>query len=58
MKSQDKPKVEEDRLKMKEKLDKVCSRMDIEPGLVFSLSYMFYVSKGLNDIRMVYNALL
>ena len=41
---------------MKEKLDKVCCPMYIEPGFVFSPSHMFYVSKGLNDIRMVYNA--
>ena len=56
MKRKDKPKLEEDRLKMKEKLDKVCSRMYTKPGVVFSLSHMFYVSKGLNDIRVVYNA--
>ena len=30
--------------------------MYIEPGVVFSLSHMFYVSKGPNDIHMVYNA--
>ena len=52
---QDKTKTEEDRLKIKEKLDKVRSRMYIEPGLVFSLSHVFYVNKGLNDIHMVSN---
>ena len=51
---QDKATTEEVRLKMKEKLDKVRSCMYIEPGLVFSLSHMFYVEKGLNDICMVY----
>ena len=55
---QDNAKIEEERLKMKEKLDKVCSYMYIEPGIVFSLSHMLYVSKGLNDIHMVYNASL
>ena len=41
---------------MKEKLYKACCLMYIEPGLVSSLSHMFYVSKGLKDICMVYNA--
>ena len=53
---QDPVKTEEDRLKMKEKLDKVCSCMYIGPGIVFSLSRMSYVNKGLNDIRLVCNA--
>ena len=52
---QDKPKIKEDRLKMKEKLDKVRSCMYIKPGIFFSPSHIFYVSKGLNNIRMVYN---
>ena len=42
-KPQVKPKEEEDRLKMKEKLDKVCSQMYIEHATVFSLSHIFYV---------------
>ena len=32
--------------------------MYIGSGVVFSLSHMFYVSNGLGDIRMVYNATL
>ena len=55
-KPQDSAKKESDRVKMKKKLDKVRQRFYIEPGPVTSLSHMFYVPKGLEDIRMVYNA--
>ena len=54
-KPQDPAKKESDRVKMKNKLDKVRQRLYIEPGPVASLSHMFYVPKGLEDIRMVYN---
>ena len=40
---------------MKAKVDKVRSRDYIEYGWVKSLTHMFYVEKGLTDIRMVYN---
>ena len=50
--------MEQNRLKTKEKLDKVCSRIYIEPGIVFSLSRMCCVNKGLNDTRIVYNTTL
>ena len=37
------------------KVSKVRRRRYIDVGLVLSLTHMFYVSKGLHDIRMVYN---
>ena len=40
---------------MKKKVDKVRKRLYIDPRTVLSLNHMFYVRKGLNDIRMVYN---
>ena len=40
---------------MKTKLDNVRQRRYIEMGLVSSLTHMFYVAKGMEDIRMVYN---
>ena len=40
---------------MKNKVDKVRKRLYIEQGTVLSLTHMFYVRKGLNDIQMVYN---
>ncbi|KAL7468881.1 hypothetical protein ACHAXS_009127 [Conticribra weissflogii] len=52
--AQQAPKSEENRLKIKEKVDKVRARMYIEPGNVVSLTHMFDVPKG-TDIRMVYN---
>ena len=51
----DPEKTEEDRTKMKNKVEKVIKRMYIESGTVLSLTHMFYVRKELNDIRMVYN---
>ena len=48
-------KTEEDQTKMKNKLDKVRKMLYIEPGAVLSLSHIFYVYKGLNDIQMIYN---
>ena len=54
-KPQDPPKRKEDGAKMKAKVDKVRSRDYIEYGWVKSLTHMFYVEKGLTDIRMVYN---
>ena len=48
-------KIEEDQTKMKNKVEKVRKRLYIDPGTVLSLNHMFYVRKGLNDIRMVYN---
>ena len=52
---QGKAKCEEDRLKMKAKVDKVWKRKYIECGTVLSLTHMLYVPKGKQDIRMVYN---
>ena len=40
---------------MKNKVGKVRKRLYIEPDTVLNLTHMFYVRKGLNDIRMVYN---
>ena len=55
LRPQDPAKTEEDRTKMKKKVNKVRKRFYIDPGKVLSLTPMFYVHKGLNDIRMVYN---
>ena len=52
---QDTAKTEEDRSNMKNKVVKVRKRLYIEPDTVLNLTHMFYVRKGLNDIRMVYN---
>ena len=52
---QDPSKTEEDRTNMKNKVGKVRKRMYIETGTVLSLTHIFYVRKGLNDILMVYN---
>ena len=41
---------------MKNKVDKVRKILYIKPGTFLSLTHMFYVRKGLNDIRMVYNS--
>ena len=49
------PKIEEDRTKIKNKVDKVIKRLYIYPGTVLSLTHMFYFREGLNDIRVVYN---
>ena len=54
----DPSKTEEDRTNMKKKVGKVRKRMYIDPGTVLSLSNMFYVCKGLNDIQMVYSGTL
>ena len=51
---QDPAKTEEDRTKMKNKVDKVRKSLYIDPGKVLSLNHMFYVRKCLNGIRMVY----
>ena len=48
------PKRKEDGVAMKAKVDKVRSRDYIEHGWVKSLTHVFYVEKGLTDIRMVY----
>jgi hypothetical protein len=42
--------------KMREKLDKVRKRRYIAPGFVASLTSFFAVPKGIDDIRMVYDA--
>jgi len=52
---QAKPKTSVEGKKMKEKLDKVRQRRYIESDHVESLTHMFAVLKGLDDIRMVYN---
>ena len=52
---QDPGKTEEDRTKIKKKVDKVRKSLYIESGTFLILTHMFYVHKGLNDIRMVYN---
>ena len=41
---------------MKNKVDKVRKRLYIDTGTLLSLTHMFYVRKGLNGIRMVYNS--
>ena len=41
---------------VKAKLDKVRARLYIAPGTVKSLTPMFHVPKGQEDVRMVYNA--
>ena len=40
---------------MKNRVEKPRKRFYIKPGTVLSLTHMFYVSKGLNAIWMVYN---
>ena len=40
---------------MKNKVDKVRKRLYIIPGTVLSITHIFFVCKGLNDIRMVDN---
>ena len=40
---------------MKNKVYDVRKSLYIDPGKVLSLTHIFYVRKGLNDIRMVYN---
>ena len=45
-----------DRKLVKGKLDKVRARLYIAPGTVMSLTPMFHVPKGEEDVRMVYNA--
>ena len=44
--SLDQSKTEEDRIKMKTKLEIVKKILYIEPGIVLSLTHMFYVRKG------------
>jgi len=53
--SQKPPKSERDRQLVCSKLDKARSRGYISKGHVKSLTHFFYVPKGLEDIRMVYN---
>ena len=48
-------KTEEDQTKMKNKVEKVRKSLYIETGAVLSLTHIFYVRKGLNDVWMVYN---
>ena len=55
---QDPAKTEEDQTKMKKKVDKVGKSLYTEPGTVLSITHMFYIRKGLNDIWMVYNGTL
>ena len=55
---QDPAKTEEDRTKMKNNVENVRKSMYSDPGIVLSLTQMFYVRKGLNNIRMVYNGTL
>ena len=49
----DQAKTEEDRTKIKNKVEKVRKRLYINSGTLLSLTDMFYVRKGLNDIWMV-----
>jgi hypothetical protein len=49
------PRTEEDRIKCWRKLFKVRERRYIDTGPVLGLMHMFYVLKGGDDIRMVYN---
>ena len=53
--SQKPPKSERDRRLVCSKLEKVRSRGYIAKGQVKSLTHFFYVPKGSDDIRMVYN---
>ena len=55
LRPQDLAKTEEDRTKMKNKVDKVRNIVYIDPGTVLSLTHIFYVRKVLNDIWMIYN---
>ena len=48
-------KTEDKGKRVMEKVSKVRRRRYIAVGLVLSLTHMFYVAKGLDDIRMVYN---
>ena len=52
---QDPAKTEEDSTKMKNNVYKVKKLLYIYPGTFLSITHMFYVRKGLNYIRMVYN---
>ena len=55
LRPQDPSKTEEDCTKTKKNVDNVIKRLYIYPGTFLSLTHMFYVQKGLNDIWMVYN---
>ena len=50
LRPQDPSKTEEDITNTKKKVNKVRKRVYIEPGTVPSLTHMFYVQKGLNNI--------
>lgn len=54
-KPQQAPKTEEDRIMVWKKLSKVRKRRYIDTGEVVTLMHYFYVPKGTDDIRMVYN---
>ena len=55
LRTQDPSKTKEDQTKMKNKVEKDRKRTYIENGTVLSLTHMFYVRKGLNNIRIIYN---
>lgn len=55
IKPQRAPKTERDGELVRDKVLPVRMRRYIEEGLVRSLTHYFYVAKGLEDIRMVYN---
>jgi hypothetical protein len=54
-KKQAKAKLAQDQKKISEKVDQVRVRNYIECGEVQSLTHMFHVPKGADDIQMVYN---
>ena len=55
LRPQDPAKTEEDRTKMKNKVETVIKVLYIEPGTVLSITHMFYIRKFFNCICMVYN---
>ena len=55
LRPKDPAKKEEDQINTKNKVEKIRKRLYIDPETVLSITHMFYVRKGLNDIQMVYN---
>ena len=49
LRPKDPAKIEEDRTKMKNKVDKLRNRMYINPVTIISLTHVFYVHKWLNN---------
>ena len=53
LRPQDSAKTEEDWTNIKNNVDKVRKRLYIEPGILLSITHIFYVHKGFNDILIV-----